>query len=121
MRKRTVRNGLRLMIAAVILIIVTSFYHEPLAELFSLSASEENNVYQLGIFSAAAIGGYGVVVTVFGLLLASRESDARIRIVPLFIGISALILYFFYLLSASLDAPFREDQRRVRPGESITL
>jgi hypothetical protein len=109
------------MMAAVILIIVTSFYHVPLAELFSFSSAAESSVYQLSIFSAAAIGGYGVVVTVFGLLLASRESDARIRIMPLFIGISALILFFFYLLSSSLDAPFREDLRRIRPGESITL
>lgn len=121
MRKRTVRNGLRLVMAALLLIIVTSFYHVELSDLFLLSLAAEERVFQYAMFSAAALGGYGVVVTVFGFVLSSRKSDINIRIMPLFIGISAMILFFFYLLSSSIDAPSKEDQRRVRPGETLTI
>lgn len=121
MRKRTVRSGMRLVMAALILIILASFYHVPVSDLFSLSPSAESRFYQLGMFWAAAIGGYGVVVTVFGFLLSPLKTDVHIRILPIFSGISLLILLFFYLLSTSIDSPEREEERRVRPGETITI
>jgi hypothetical protein len=120
-RKRTVRNGMRLVMAALILIILASFYHVQLSDLFSLSLATESQIYRLGMFLAAAIGGYGVVVTVFGFVLSSLKNDAQIRLLPIFLGISAMIFLFFYLLSSSIDAPARDDQRRVRPGETITI
>lgn len=121
MRKRTVRSGMRLVMAALIMIILASFYHVPLSDLFSLSPSSESRFYQLGMFWAAAIGAYGVVVTVFGFLLSPLKDDVHIRILPVFLGISALILLFFYLLSSSIGTPARDEQRRVRPGETITI
>ncbi len=121
MRKRTVRNGMRLIIAALILIIVASFYHVQLSDLLTLSSAAESRIYRLGMFWAAALGGYGAVVMVFGLVLSPLKSDAHIRILPLFISLSALLLLFFYLLSSAIDAPERDDQRRVRPGETITI
>ena len=121
MRKSTVRSGMRLVMAALILIVIASFYHVQLSDLLSLSPSAESRVYRLGMFWAAAIGGYGVVVTVFGFLLSPIKNDVHIRILPIFIGISALILLFFYLLSSSIDSPERDEQRRVRPGETITI
>ena len=121
MRKRTIRSGMRLVLAALILIILASFYHVQLSDLFSLSPSAESRFYQLGMFWAAAIGGYGVVVAVFGLLLSPLKNDVNIRILPIFLGISVLILLFFYLFSSSIDSPERDEQRRVRPGETITI
>lgn len=121
MRKRTVRNGMRLVMVALILIVTVSFYHVQLSDMFSLSSAAENRIYRLGIFWAAAIGGYGVVVTVFGFVLSPRKSDDMVRIMPVFITISALIFFFFYLLSSSIQTPAREEQRRVRPGETITI
>jgi len=112
---------MRLVMAALILIILASFYHEQLTDLFSLSSTAESRIYRLGMFWAAAIGGYGVVVTVFGFLLSPVIRDVQIRLLPIFLGISALILFFFYLLSTSIDAPSRDEQRRVRPGETITI
>lgn len=38
-RKRTIRNGLRLIMAALVLIVLASFYHVQLSELFSLSSA----------------------------------------------------------------------------------
>ena len=121
MRKRTVRNGMRLVMAALILIVLASFYHVQLSDLFSLSPATESQVYRLGMFWAAAIGGYGVVVTVFGFVLSSLKNDSQVRLLPIFLCISAMIFLFFYLLSSSIDAPARDEQRRVRPGETITI
>jgi hypothetical protein len=121
MRKRTVRNGMRLVMAALVLIIIASFYHASLADLFSLSLSNESRVYRLGIFWAAAIGGYGVVLTAFGLILPHEKRDESVRILPVFLLISGLIFMFFYLLAASFDTPTNFEQKRLRPGETITI
>ena len=121
MRKRTIRNGMRLIMAALVLIVLASFYHVQLSELFSLSSAAESRVYRLGIFWAAATGGYGVVLTVFGLVLSPLKFDATVRLMPVILGISVMIFLFFYLLSYSIDTPVREEQRRVHPGETITI
>lgn len=121
MRKRTVRNGMRLILAALVMIVLASFYHVQWSDLFLLSPVAENRIYRLGMFWAAAIGGYGVVVTVFGFVLSPLKNDVQVRILPMFIAIAAMILFFFYLLSASIEDPARDEQRRVRPGETITI
>lgn len=121
MRKRTVRNGLRLVTAALILIIMASFYHAQLSDLFSLTSAAESRIYRLGMFWAAAVGGYGVVVAALGLALSPLKNDSHIRILPVFIAVSAMIVIFFYLLSYSIEAPASGKERRVRPGETITI
>jgi len=119
MRRRTVRNGLRLVAAALMLIIVVSYYHGLVADLFSLAPDGEQRVYQLGIFWAAALGGYGVVQAVFGFLMASGSRDHGIRIMPTLLLIAGMVLLFFLLLAGSLGAPRNFD--RLRPGETITI
>lgn len=121
MRKRTVRNGMRLVMVALILIIIASFYHGYLSNLFSLSLAAENRFYRFGIFWAAAIGGYGVVLTVFGFILPHEKSDDSVRILPLFLLITGFVFLFFYLLAVSIDGPGRFDDKRLRPGETITI
>ena len=106
---------------ALILIVLASFYHVQLSDLFSLSPAAESRIYRLGMFWAAAIGGYGVVVTVFGFVLSPLRNDTQIRLLPVVMGISAMIFLFFYLLSSSINAPAVDEQRRLRPGETITI
>lgn len=120
-RKRTVRNGMRLVMAALILIVIASFYHVQISDLFSLTSSAESRIYRLGMFWAAAIGGYGVVVTAFGFALSPLKNDYQIRLRPLLIGIFVLVFIFFYLLSSSVEGPPGDEQRRLRPGETITI
>jgi len=120
-RKRTVRNGMRLVMAALILIVLASFYHVQLSDLFSLSYGAESRIYRLGMFWAAAIGGYGVVMAAFGFALSPLKNDAQVRILPVFIGISVLVFLFFYLLTSSMQTPERDEQRPLRPGETITI
>lgn len=121
MRKRTVRNGMRLVLAALILIIISSFYHGELSALFSLSLAAESRIYRLGIFWAAAVGGYGAVLTVFGFILPHEKRDESVRILPLMLLIAGLVSLFFYLLAVSFDAPGKIDDKRLRPGETITI
>ena len=121
MRKRTVRNGMRLVLASLILIILASFYHLQLSDLLLLTPTAEDRIYRLGMFWAAAMGGYGAILTVFGFVLSPLKTDVHIRLLPLFIAISLLVVLFFSLLSSSLHAPVRDERRPVRPGETITI
>ena len=54
MRKHTIRSGMRLVLAALVVIIITSFYYDRVAEILSLSLDAELRIYRLGIFCAAA-------------------------------------------------------------------
>ena len=121
MRKRTIRNGMRLVLAALMLIIISSFYHETAADLLSLSIDAEMRFFRLGIFWAAAMGGYGVVLAAFGLVLPGRQRDSGVRVMPAFLMIVAVVSLFFYLLAASFDTPANPPRERLRPGETITI
>ena len=121
MRKRSVKNGMRLILVAQIMIIAASFFHSWITDFFSLSASAGSRIYRNGMFLAAAIGGYGVVVTVLGFILSPRKNDAEVRLFPIIMFISGMIFLFFYLLSDAMDSPTRYEQRRVMPGETITI
>ena len=119
MRKRSVRNGLRLILAALLLIVLASFYPAGIADLFSMSEGSETRLYRLGIFWAAAFGGYGVVLAVFGLVLAADSRDAKVRVLPIFLMILATMAIFFYLLVSSINEPPRPE--RLHPGDTITI
>jgi hypothetical protein len=121
MRKRTLRNGMRLVLAALVLIIIASFYHDRAGEVLSLSIDAELRFYRLGIFWAAAIGGYGVVLAAFGLVLPGNPRDSGVRVMPAFLMIVAAVSLFFYLLAASFDVPADPRRERLRPGETITI
>jgi len=120
-RKRTVRNGMRLVLAAMIIIIAASFFHSEVTDFFSFSATTKNSLYQNGMFWASAIGGCGAMVTVLGFLLSPRKNEAEVRILPVFMGIVTMIFLFFYLLSNVMNNPAKEEQKRLRPGETITI
>jgi len=120
-RKRTIRNGMRLVMTALIIILTVSFYHSTVSDVLSLSYDAEISFYRLGIFGAAVIGGYGVVQSVLGLVLSSRQSDSDVRIMPTLLYIMALVSLFFYLLSASFDPSHDPARDRLRPGETITI
>jgi hypothetical protein len=120
MRKRTIRSGLRLLLGALVLIILASFYHTDLADLLSLSPGMEQRFYRLGMFGAAAMGIYGVTLFVSGLLLSpDRREENRVRIAPLFFMLLCALALFFYLFVASFTAPYRNTP--LRPGETITI
>lgn len=120
MRRRTVRNGLRLLLASLALIILASFYHSGVAELFAFSPVTGVRMYGLGMALAAAVGAYGVVLAVAGLILpTSDRRDAAIRIAPLFVLVACAVALFFYLFMVSFSSP--DDGESVPPGTVITI
>jgi nitrate/nitrite transporter NarK len=112
---------MRLVMLALILIILASFYHLQISEVFSLSSAAENKTYSLGMFWAAAIGGYGVVLTALGFVLSPHKNDPQIRLLRYILGITAMIFFFFYLMSSTIDSPPKQEHRRLRKGETITI
>ena len=121
MRKKTIRYGMRLVLAALSIVIVISFYLDSLGSSISLSYEVLARIYNVGIFIAAALGGYGVVLSAFGLVLPSRPGDNLVRILPLFFLILGAISLFFYLLASSLLYPIEHNIQPLRPGETITI
>jgi hypothetical protein len=121
MRKKSIRSGMRQVLLAMILIILASFYLADVSEVLSLSYNTDVRFYRLIIFLAAAIGGYGVIQSVFGFVLPARTCDSGVRIMPSFLLIVGAVSLFFYLLVASLDAPHDPARDRLRPGEVITI
>ncbi|RII31382.1 MAG: hypothetical protein CXR30_00795 [Geobacter sp.] len=119
MRKRSVRNGMRFILAALLMIILASFYHAGIADLLGLSIRSEERLYSLGIFWAAAIGGYGAVMSVFGFILPGNARDTGVRLLPLFLLIMTAVMFFFFLLATSLNEPPRPE--RLSPGQTITI
>lgn len=121
MRKITIRNGMRLILASLLLIVITSFFLHHLGNVLSFSSLTHQRFYQFGIFLSAVLGGYGVVVCAFGLILPSRAKDSSVRLLPLLFFILAAISFFFYLAASSFDTPLDSPRDRLRPGESITI
>ena len=119
MRRRLVRNGLRFLLASLVLIVLISFFLGELVSFLSLFVNPGQGLYGKGIFWAAAIGGYGVVVTVLGLILSSDRRDAGIKIMPVLLWLICFVTLFFYLLVSSFNSP-SIDQRQ-SPGTSISI
>ena len=119
MRKRTIRSGMRMISAALLLIMYASFYHNAVADLLSLSSGSVQFIYSQSFFWATAIGCYGVLVTVIGCVRTSDNRDAGVRILPVVMLIVGLIVVFFYLSAMYLDTPI--ERQRLRNGESITI
>jgi vacuolar-type H+-ATPase subunit I/STV1 len=85
----------------------------------SLSVSAGLGLYGKGIFWAAAIGGYGVIVTVLGFILSTDRRDAGIKIMPVFLYLIFFVALFFYLLVSSFNSPSIDQKQS--PGTSITI
>lgn len=119
MRKSSVRCGLRFIFAALLMIILASYYHAAVADFFAFSVSAEERFYSLGIFLAAAAGGYGVVLTVLGFVLQGDSRDVGVRLLPVFLMIATAVMFFFFLLISSLNES--TTPRHLRPGETITI
>lgn len=122
MRKKTIHNGMRLILVSLLIIIIASFYLGGISDVLALSFERQARFYQGSIFISAAMGSYGVVLTAFGLILPARKSDLSVSILPLLLLIFGVISLFFYLLAGSFESSNdNPKQQRLRPGETITI
>jgi hypothetical protein len=118
MRRRQVRNGLRIILISIILIMLVSFFNSDIVRLLSLPIHWQHRFYSEGIFWSAAVGGYGVIVTVLGLLISSDSRDRGIRLLPVITMLLLSVALFFYLLISSFNSTVIEQHK---PGTSISI
>ncbi|BDV43183.1 hypothetical protein GURASL_21060 [Geotalea uraniireducens] len=119
MRKRTVRFGLNFIIAAVFIVILGTFYHSVIADLFHFLPTDEERFVFLSFFIGGIMGGFGAFVVAAGFLLGSSQDEGpRIRLLPNIIILCAVALIFFMLFASSLHTTTTPE---LRPGETITI
>ncbi|BCG48061.1 hypothetical protein GEOBRER4_n2929 [Citrifermentans bremense] len=117
MRKRTVRSGIRAISAAIISLMVATFFHGSLAEFFLLGLDGEARLVFFGFFLAGVLGGFGVLVAAIGLL-QSETPHPKARLSSSILLLFSLIFLFLVLTYTSFTNP---PPSRLAPGESINI
>lgn len=117
MRKGTVKSGLNLLLAAVVPLILVTFYHEQIARLLILSTHNEIMLVYLGFFWGGVIGCLGIMVTVAGLALNAGKA-LEVRLAPSVILLAAALIFYFFLFYASFTTT---EPAKLKPGETITI
>lgn len=118
MRRRTVRNGLRLLAGAVFLFILGAFYGREVGSLLIFSSGGAVEFVQLAFFWGGILGGTGVVMICSGLMQAKAAPD-RSRILPSLLLVLVMIGIFFVLFAKALFSP--PPQQPLRPGETLVI
>jgi membrane-bound ClpP family serine protease len=117
MRKGTVKSGLNLLLAALMPLILATFYHEQIAGLLILSLYHETMLVYLGFFWGGILGCLGILVTVAGLALSAGKSP-EVRLAPTVILLLAALISYFILFYSSVTTT---EPVKLRPGETITI
>ena len=117
MRKGTVNSGLKLLLAALVPLILATFYHEQIARLLILSHYNETMLVYLGFFWGWISGCLGILVTVAGLALsAGKGPEARLASTVMLLATAFLFFLFLFYSSFTTTEP-----AKLRPGETITI
>ena len=118
MRKRTVRTGLKFLVAGILCVIVATFFPGQAATLLLLGIGGDIRVTFVGFFLGGACGGCGVLVAAAGLLQSGGE-ERGVRLAPTVVLLFSLVVLFFVLsYSAFTTVPPAPALPR---GESITI
>jgi hypothetical protein len=117
MRKGTVKSGLNLLLAAVVPLIMATFYHEQIARLLILSQNHETMLVYLGLFWGGISGCLGILVTVAGLALSAGKGP-EVRLAPTVMLLAAALIFYFFLFYSSFTTT---EPAKLRPNETITI
>src|SRR6185369_322369 len=104
MRKRTVRTGLKFMLAGMACVIAATFFPDELAGLLFLGIGGATQVTFLGFFLGGVCGGCGVLVSAVGLLQGGGD-ERGVRLVPTILVLLSLVVLFFVLAYNALTVP----------------
>lgn len=118
MRKRTVRNGLRLLSAAIFLLILGAFYSREIGGLFFTSLGGALEFVQLAFFWSGILGGAGIIMICAGLILTAVRPES-VRVLPSLALLLIMLGLFFLLFMRALTFP--PSQQPLRPGETIII
>jgi glucan phosphoethanolaminetransferase (alkaline phosphatase superfamily) len=117
-RKRTVRTGLRFMIASVLLLLLGTFYSQQINALFSLPPDGAFEFVKLAFFWSTIFGATGVIVLIFGLIKRSSAVE-KFSLAPVFFLFIFLLTVFFTLFYRTLSSP--PVQQPLKPGETLII
>jgi len=118
MRKRTVRNGLRLLSAAIFLLILGAFYSREIGGMLFSSLGGAMEFVQLSFFWGGILGGAGIIMICAGLVLTSAQSESA-RVLPSMALLMILLGLFFMLFMRALTSP--PSHQPLRPGETLII
>lgn len=117
MRRKTIKQGLKLVIGGIVAVILVTFFHQNLASFLFLSPGGEIELIYLGLFWGGVLGFCGILLTIFGFFRAPMGE----KVVSLRFSVLTLVLLiclFFILLFFSFG---NTEKPRLRPGETITI
>lgn len=118
MRKRTVRSGLRLLILAVTLLLLGTFYGQQINTLFAVAGDGAAEFVKLAFFWGAVLGAAAILMIAFGLLQRSIIGE-KVRILPALFFLLFLLAAFFTLFYRTVSAP--PQPQPLRPGETLLI
>ena len=118
MRKKTVRTGLRFMVAAVSLLLLGTFYSQQVNAIFALPADGAFEFVKLAFFWSGITAATGVVIVIFGLMQRAAAVD-KFSLVPTFLLVVFLLSVFFFLFYHSLSSP--PEIQQLKPGETLII
>jgi hypothetical protein len=118
MRKKTVRTGLKFLVAGILCVTVATFFSGEAANLLLLGIGGDVRITFLGFFLGGVCGGCGVLVSAAGLLQSGGD-ERGVRLAPTVLLMLALMVLFF-VLSYKAFTTIPESPALPR-GESINI
>ena len=118
MRKRTVRTGLRFMIASLLLLLLGTFYSHQVNALFSLPVEGAFEFVKLAFFWSGILGASGIVICIFGLIRRSSGFE-KFTLIPSFFILLFLLAVFCALFYRSLS--LQPVNHPLKPGETLII
>lgn len=118
MRRKTVRDGLRLLAAAIFLLILGTFYSREISGLIFFSSGGAVEFVQLTFLWGGILGGVGMIMICVGLLRASLRSE-QARVLPSLALVLIMLGLFFLLFARAVTSP--PSPQPLRPGETLII
>lgn len=117
-RRRTVRTGLRFIIAAGVLLLLGTFYSQQVNAFFSLPGEGAIEFVKLSFFWSGIFGAIGVFTVVIGLMQRASATD-RFSLLPAILLVVFLFTLYFTLFYRALFTPLAPQP--LRPGETLII
>ena len=117
MRKRTLRSGMRVMVAAIVCVIVATFFSSQVSRWLFMGMADEGRLSFLLFFMGWVCAGWGTLVAVAGFV-QSGAGNEQVKIASTFILLISLIVLFFVLAYNSMITP---SVPPLKPGDTINI
>ncbi|MFZ3207806.1 MAG: hypothetical protein WA140_03105 [Geobacteraceae bacterium] len=117
MRMNSVKSGLNLVFAGIVMVTLATFFHGNIAALLGFSISAEMRLVFLGLFWGGVFACVGITITVIGLLMGVAGRQAS-NLRPIIIALAMAVMIFIVLMFTYLRG---HERPRLQPGETLTI